>query len=519
MDFDFEFEPDNNNRTRYAKYKYDNNYYTIATIIENNRIDVLNYIYDNNLYDINRVDDFTNTIMKLSIEESNLETFKWVDQKFTNKSNFNVQNIFNTKNYVEFMEYVIDNMYYEYINLDNIRITENQIQYCINNMHKLKLKYTSHMIERLVMNSCDLLDPIDILNFVLQASLDGKIDYNIWLDPVIVDRAAYDCLLWLYEKYKLNLLPFNHTINAVHNGKYYLDKIKWWVSKQDEFSIKCDLNLVGMPVDVFKYLFEEQNIINLVLDKDSLHSLLMYGQYNILEYLIEKKHTDELLELLNDNYIDECANSSTIEWIYSKHKKGLFPFKYSNDAFDYAVLYGNNLICEWFVDHYIQNKGELELLHTVESNDFDFSYTNVKTISYLLSIQDLIKINIQRVIDTAVSPDVLDYLYKNHNDEFCFTSSAIDNCYSYYTLKWWFNNAIESGGTIELKYTELCLDNAFKEQNFDRNSLINLWYENRFKFIPKFTKENLISFVNQDYDNRKHFLDFLNNNNNNDNNT
>ncbi len=489
-------------------YRHNNKDYTIGKIINDNRIDFLDYIYDNTLYDINMIDDFVHTIAIMSVNSSNLEIFKWVYQKFSDYrfSNEILHHVFSANKYEEFVEYILDNIYYDYINLDCIQYSKNQIQYCINNMDKLKLKYSSKMIERLVIS--DYEDIKDILNFVLQASIDGILDYKIWLGEKIVDNATYDNLVWLYEKYKLNLLPFSYTINAIHKSRCCLKKIKFWVSKQDEFAIKCDINLQDMSFEVFKYLSEEQNIINIVLNTDTIYTFIINDQIDILEYLINQNNTDELSKLLQDNYIDQCDNVYTLKWLYSKHVQGLIPFNYSHKAFDYAVINGHIKICKFFVDNCIDNNGDLELKQRVDSDDFNFYLVNVKTIIYLLSIRDLIKINIERVIKDTNSPNVLDYLYKNYTDEFHFTSRVIDNCRSLHILKWWFENSIENGGTIDLLYTKKALDNILKS-NYDETGILRYWYDNRFKFTPKFTVKYLISYVNFDYKNRKFYLDLI----------
>jgi hypothetical protein len=492
---------------------YDDKEFTLEHIIINDRIDVLDYIYTNDLYDTK---NFQNELMSNSISYSNFETFKWLHQKFPgiNMNNQDMNRLFYNENYQEFIEYIIDNVFYEFIDIDKINYTKHQkqIEYCINNMHRLKLKYSSIMIVRLT-NNID--DHRETLDFILQESLDGRLDYSIWSSEKIVDHSTYNNLLWLYDKYKLNLIPFNYTINAIHNSRFSIDKIKWWVDKRDEFSIECQIESEQMSLEVLKYLLEEQNVIGIKLDSDTICDFLHCDQIDILEYLINKKRTVELLEFFDDekNFYS-YGNVETLNWVYSKYKSGLIPFKYTHNTFDNAVTHNYVDIIKWFINNCIENKGELELLQTVDSNNFDFKFVNYTTINYLLTKQDVIKINIKRIIETTNLTYVMDCLYRNYQDEFDITtiSNAIDNCHYIPILKWWFNNAIENNGTIDLHYTELSLDNTLKI-GYDGIGILKIWYENRFKFTPKFTKEYLISYVNDDYNNRKCYLDFMNFNN------
>jgi hypothetical protein len=487
---------------------------TLDKIVNDNRIDILDKIYENN-YDIK---NFANTIISSSITNSNFETFKWLFQKVPDYKlrNEDVNSIFYTNNYQEFIEYVIDNVYYEYIDLNKISNLNGSIQYCINNMHKLKLKYTSRMIYRLTQfdspydkdNKCYR----EVLDCILQASLDGRLDYSIWSDTEIFDKAGYHNLQWLYDKYKLNLIPFNYTINAIHNARYDIEKIKWWLNKQDEFSIECNISLEEIPLEIFKYLYEGEHVIKIKLDTDAFESLLANDQFDILEYLFDKKNNLELIHFCNEIDYDYFSNYEGLVWLYSKYKLGLISFKYTHNTFDNAVTNNYFKIVQWFIDNCIQNGGELELLQTVDSDDFDFIYVDSRVMQYLLNKQDIIKINISRVIETTTSEHILSNLYKKYIEKFDITtvSNAIDNCKIKSVLEWWFDHSIENGGMIHLNYSELSIDNLFKNDDGDRGlRLLKLWYDNRFKFTPKFTKEYLISYVNEDYENRKCYLDLI----------
>jgi hypothetical protein len=505
-------------------YIYQGNKYSINDLNDLNKFDVLNYIYDNNLYD----ESFIDGMKTLSTLRCNFKVFKWLHNKFPNitLNNILVGGIFGCKEYQEYIEYIIDNVYYDYIDLDNIRYDENQIQYCINNMHQLKLKYTSKMIQKILLRtSADVGLKMqeyfgELLNFILQASLDGKLDISIWSDEILVDSADENYLEWLYDKYKLNLIPFNYSRQAINSAVYNLKKIKWWISKQNEFikdDYKDNIAIQKHKIDfeILKYLIEEQNVISIKIDIKTIESFIVNVQIRNLEYLFDNRHYLQIEELFSDKYINEWQNFvanifniKLLNWMYTKHKSDLFPFKYTHKAFDNAVNYNRYDVFNFFINNCIQNKGDLELLHTVDSDDFSFRYITKTMGSLLLTNRDLIKIKINRLIDTVQNIEILDELYLNYRNEFHFTSDAIDNCQYSYILLWWFKHAIECGGRLELLYTELAIDSNLIG-NPQNPNILKLWYDFRFKFNPQFTKEYLISYVHRDYDDRKYLLDLI----------
>ncbi len=477
------------------------------------------------------LDDLNDEVVYACIKYNNIEFLQRYISKFNNGTNIIVP------------KYMIHQLFdYERTDMINLLMKFFEIVYDLDNVKDLdefrtKLEYC-HRNNFEYMYTHNLPDNLSRLG-VLEDSEEIFAKYNLEykFSKNGVDNAAYESIKWLYKKYKLGNLNFEYSCNAIQNAIYKnsVELLKWWIYHSDEFELKYDdLSFHYTGLEVIKFLLYEQDIIKSNITFEKICKNYINNSYTT--------HDFAKLDLLYDSLIkNDCplqinnpfiSSVEILNWLYDKFKLGQIDLIYTKNNFINNI--GNNCIdcIKWWADHsdefnfdhividendYYENHYDENDLSIIYGDDDDYynklfiGECYLTTVKYIFFEQKIIKmIPYSRIIDrlfqcnTSESIKVIDLFYENKDSNelgFDYTSNAIDYCQRSEKLKWWLDHIDD----LELKYTSKSIDQIlhgyYNNDNYlgmQLHECLRFWCDNRFVIQPKFTRDLLVKYLNED---------------------
>jgi hypothetical protein len=500
--------------------------------------DIINYVKYNEIDKIETLDKPYEDIVFACVRHNNIEFLQKYISKFDDGNNVLISDymmhVFFDYERTDMIKLLMKNnikIICELDYVDDIDQLRKRLECCHNN--NFIYVYTDELMENLSRLGI-IADSEEIFS---QYNLEYKINKRC------VNHATIESIDWLYKKYKLGQINFEYSYYAIQNAinTNSIELLKWWIDHSDEFELKYDnLTLYRSDYEILNFLLNEQDTIKINITSEVIFKGFINYDFQVEDIDILK--LDCLYDaLIKNNSIFQYDNPfigsvKILNWLYDKFKAGQFDLKYTKNNFINNVAYNYIECIKWWFDHsdefnfdhividendYYENRyneNDYSVIYE-DSSDFDnklfMGDMSIKSIKYVYFEQKNIKMipnskMIDRLFDTNRSHiiELIDLFYHNrHLNEngFDYTHRAIDYCQEPEYLKWWLKHMNE----LELKYTSISIDQLLRKYYSKENYLasrekwyecLKFWCDNRFVIQPKFTRDLLVQYLNDDPD-------------------